>query len=92
MAASVGFIALGGHLCQLIGQEALEMSEVMTRDCGEASGLLLEMNETYEKAAGLMCSVDCPCNLVNQPANMTLTVDAAFGAYSVEKCRNETSV
>lgn len=33
MAASVGFIALGGHLCDLIAREAYHMSEVMKSDC-----------------------------------------------------------
>jgi hypothetical protein len=45
MAASVGFIALGGHLCNLIAREAYYMSEVMEGDCKNAQGLLLEFNQ-----------------------------------------------
>ena len=90
MFTSLGFISVGTYICANIGQEAYNMSLVMSQPCNSnATGLLIDFESTYAKAASFLCSDGCPCNLINKPENSTLTIDL-MGAYNFEKCKNST--
>lgn len=61
----------------------------MTENCNaNSTGLLQEFDNAYQNAAQILCSQDCPCNLVTRPANITVYTDLANGAYNIDKCHN----
>lgn len=88
MVGSIGFAAMSGYMFITLIKDQADVTTSLSTKCDfdTINGTLLaEFNSTYTMAEDVLCSENCPCNLIDLRLTTNYT-NVRSGAYNVQKC------